>query len=283
MPIFRFVQVEYPWALGPPEGRYLLRREGDPPEATPSEVIVLATLGAPERRRLQRKRRKADREPDPVPVTVTRATMIELGQPFENEAAASRWLDGAGDDELDAGLFVLNRALHVYRLVTADPYVVPVGRHGALVLRLGYGAGEQVSDGLWTNAIELIEKSGRQSRTKILTPQAHLAAVLNGREQRLACEELVLRARLDYDAHRYREAALQTMIALDAAIAEITADRTGPRLGKRLEELSSLRDGIAEAGQQALAGPVDDEARERVDAVLRRVESVLRARAVLNA
>jgi hypothetical protein len=283
VPFFRFVQVEYPWLLGPPEGRYLLRRDGDPPDATPSQVIVLASLGAPERRRLQRSRRKAEPDPDPVPVAVTRATVIQLNDPFESEAAGSRWLDGAGDDDLDAGLFVLNRALHTYRLVVADPHVGPVDRYGALIARVGFGAGEQVADGQWAAAIELIDKPGRQSRTKVLTPQAHLAAVLTGREQRLACEELTLRARLDFDAHRYREAALQTMIALDAAIAEITADPTGERLVKRLGELDSLRDGMTEAGQQALGGSIDDAAREHVDAVLRRVESILRARAVLNA
>jgi hypothetical protein len=283
VPFFRFIQVEYPWLLGPPEGRYLLRRDGDPPDATPSQVIVLATLGAPERRRFQRSRRKADPEPEPIPVAVTRATVVQLDNAFESEARASSWLDAAGDDDFDAGLFVLNRALHTYRLVIADPHVGPVDRYGALVARIGYGAGEQVSEGLWTSAIELIEKTGRQSRAKVLTPQAHLAAVLTGREQRLACEELALRARLDLDARRYREAALQTMIALDAAIAEITADPTGIRLAKRLEELTSLRDGTTDAGQQALAGALDDGAREHIDAVLRRVESILRARAVLNA
>ncbi|MHB8690957.1 MAG: hypothetical protein ACYDHH_06890 [Solirubrobacteraceae bacterium] len=283
MPLFRFTQIEFPWQLGPPDGRYLLRRDGDPPDAAASHVIVFATFGAPERRRLQRKRRQAETEPEPVPVPVTRATVVEVGQPFASDAAAGTWLRGAGDDDLDAGLFVLNRAIHVYRLVTADPSVGPVGRHGALVARIGYGAGEQVADGQWTEAIELVEKTGRQSRAKVLMPQAHLAAVLTGRDQRLACEELTLRARLDFDSHRFREAALQVMIALDAAIAEITADSTGPRLAKRLDELGAMRDGIADAGQQALAGPIDDEARENVDQVLRRVESILRARAVLNA
>ena len=283
MPFFRFTQIEYPWLLGPPDGRYLLRRDGDASDATPTQVIVLATLGAPERRRFQRSRRKADREPEPVPVAVTRATVIQLEPAFESDAAAAKWLDEAGDDDLDAGLFVLNRALHTYRLVIADPHVSPVERYGALVARVGYGAGEQVADGQWAAAIELVDKPGRQSRSKVLTPQAHLAAVLTGREQRLACEELTLRARLDFDAHRYREAALQTMIALDAAIAEITADPTGERLVKRLGELTSLRDGMTDAGQQALAGAIDDEARAHVEGVLRRVESILRARAVLNA
>ena len=51
MPFFRFAQVEYPWALGPPDGRYLLRAPGDPPDAPATHVLALMTLGAPERRR----------------------------------------------------------------------------------------------------------------------------------------------------------------------------------------------------------------------------------------
>jgi hypothetical protein len=246
-------------------------------------VIVISTLGAPERRRLQRRKRKAEPEPEPVPVSTTRATVVEVGSPFATDREAVAWLGDAGDADLDAGLFVLNRALHVFRLVTADPYVNPVGRHGALVARLGYGAGEQVSEGQWTDAVELSTDAGRQNRAKVLTPQAHLAAVLNGREQRMACEELILRARLDFDSRRDREAALQMLIAVDAVIAEISVDPTGPRLQQRLDEISSLRDAVAEAGQQALAGPLEPDARAVVEAALRRTEAILRARAVVNA
>ena len=65
----------------------------------------------------------------------------------------------------------------------------------------------------------------------MLRPQARLAAVLNGRERPLACEELTLRARLDLDHGREREAALQVLVALDAALAELAADpqAAGPR------------------------------------------------------
>ena len=41
-----------PWALGPPDGRYLLRAPRRSPGAPPTHVLVIATLGAPERRRL---------------------------------------------------------------------------------------------------------------------------------------------------------------------------------------------------------------------------------------
>jgi hypothetical protein len=282
-PLFRFTQVEYPWILGPPDGRYLLRREGDPPDADPSHVIVFATLGAPERRRLQRKRRKAEPEPEPVPVSTTRATVVDVGDPFASAEAAATWLAGAGEKDLDTGLTVLNRAVHMFRLVTADPHVNAVGRHGALVARVGYGGGEQVSDGLWTDALELLEKLGRQSRAKVLTPQAHLAAVLNGREQRLVCEELALRGRLDLDSGRPREAALQVLIALDATIAEVSVDPHGPRLERRLADIGDMREGAAQIAQLALEGPLPDDAQAFLAEALRRIEALLRARAVLNA
>ena len=41
--LFLFIQLEFPWALGPPDGRYLLRA---PPDAEPEHVVVLGTLGA---------------------------------------------------------------------------------------------------------------------------------------------------------------------------------------------------------------------------------------------
>ncbi len=239
---FRFTQVELPWALGPPDGRYLLRAEGASPDAPPMHVLVVATLGAPERRRFAKRKRQAEPEPEPVPVTTGRATVIEVGAAFADEVEGRAWLSEAGEPEFAAGLSVLNRALHAFRLVTADPFITAVGRHQALVARIGFGAGEQVADGLWTDAVELTEKRGRQRRATVLHPQARLAAVLNGRETALASEELALRARLDLDHGRYREAALQVLVALDAAIAEMALDPTADALAERLDELRGRRE-----------------------------------------
>ena len=281
-PLFDFVQVELPWQLGPPDGRYLMRPQDDP-DGPPSHVIVLTTLGAPERRRLARSRRDAPPQPDPTPVATTRVTVIDVGAPLTGTDAARAWLDAAGEAELDAGLAVLNRVLHAYRLVIADPYVHAVGRGQALVARVGFGAGEQVADGLWTDARELVAREGRQRRTRVLHPQARLAAVLSSREQPLACEELALRARLDLDHDRPREAALQLLVALDAALAELTADPLSTHLASRLSELRSQREATAAAAQAALSGPISDGHRETVAFTLGRIEAALRARAVANA
>jgi hypothetical protein len=281
---FRFTQVELPWALGPPDGRYLLRAAGDPPDAPPVHVLVVATLGAPERRRFARKKqRQAEPEPEPAPVTTGRATVIDLEAAFAGEAEGQAWLQNAGEPEFAAGLAVLNRALHAFRLVTADPYLTPIGRHQPLVARIGFGAGEQVADGLWTDARELLDSRGRQRRATVLQPQARLAAVLNGRERPLASEELTLRARADIDHGRDREAALQVLVALDAAIAEIAIDPTAPALEKRLDELRARRDATAVAAQEALAGRLSEATLEDVTFTLKRIEAIFRARAVANA
>ncbi len=249
-------------------------------------MLVLAGLGAPQRRRLIPRRRRRDAEPEPepepAPVTTGRATIIDVAAPFAAAEQAAAWLMDAGEDDLAADLAILNRALHAFRLVTADPYLNAVGRHQALVARIGYGAGEQVAEGLWTDARELVAVAPRQRRTKVLHPQARLAAVLGGRARALACEELTLRARLDLDHGRAREAALQLLVALDAALAELATDPAASVLQDRLTELRAQRDAVALAGQAALAGPLSEPERETVAFTLGRIEAALRARAVAN-
>ncbi len=117
----------------------------------------------------------------------------------------------------------------------------------------------------------------------MLHPQARLAAVLNGRERSLACEELALRARLDLDHGREREAALQVLVALDTALAELARDLTAPSLSDRLAELRGQREAVGEAAQAALAGSLEPSQREAVAFALARIEAALRARAVASA
>ncbi len=276
--LFRFAQVELPWALGPSDGRYLVRRDGEA-DAAPSHVIVFATLGAPERRRLshQRRSRPAEPEPGPTPVVTGRATVIDVSRPLRDDDEAAAWLSAAGEPDLEEALGTLNRALHAYRLVSADPYLHAVARQQALVARIGYGAGEQVADGLWADARELIARPARQRRARILTPQARLAAVLGARERALACEELTLRARLDLDHGRPREAALQLLVALDAAVAELSADSRAAVLADRLSELRGQREAVAGAAQSALTGSLDAAELQTVAFTVGRLEATLRA------
>jgi hypothetical protein len=248
-------------------------------------VIVFATLGAPERRRLGgfRRQHQAQPEPEPTAVATGLATIIDVGAPLGSADAARDWLAAAGEHELIAGLEILNRALHAFRVVTANPHLNPIGRDQALVARVGFGAGEQVADGLWAQALELHAPAVSRRRRTALEPQARLAAVLGGRDRTLACEELTLRARVDIDHGREREAALQLLVALDAALAELARDPAAPRLRDRLSELRAQRAATAAASRAALAGPLSPSEREAVVFTLSRLEAALRARAAATA
>jgi hypothetical protein len=205
---------------------------------------------------------------------------VDVGDPLRTREQAAAWLTGAGEPELAAGLAVLNRVLHSQRLAWADPHVHGIGRRDALAARLGYGAGEEVADGLWTDARELIDAGPRRRRSKVPAAQARLAALLTGRHAPLACEELALRARLDLDEGRAREAALQVLVALDAALAELPGDPAAPALVDRLEELRGLHDAVAAAASAALGGSLGQSERAATAFALGRIEAALRARAV---
>jgi hypothetical protein len=204
---------------------------------------------------------------------------VDVGDPFQGDSEAAAWLGGAGEDDLAAGIAVLNRALHSYRLASADPHIHGIGRRDALIARLGYGDGEEVADGLWTDARELIDATSGRRRRRMPVAQARLAALLTGRHAPLACEELALRARLDLDEGRTREAALQVLVALDATLAELPHDPSAPALTDRLEELRGLHDGVAAAARAALGpGPLGDPERAATQFALGRIEAALRAR-----
>jgi hypothetical protein len=283
--LFRFAQLEFPFLLGPADGRYLLRPPAAGEHAEPQHVLVLTTLGAPQRHALgsRRSRRRAAPDPAPAAVATGRATVIDVATPMTDQETAARWLAGTGEEELERSIAVLNHALHAFRLATADPYLAPVARRQALVARLGYGHGEQVADGDWTDARELVLRGSRRRRAKVLAPQARLAAALGGRENLLVCQELALRARLDLDQQRHREAALQLLVALDAAIAELQRDPAAAALAPRLKELRRQREVTAGAAQSALAGPLTAAERETVAATLEKIEAALRARALASA
>ena len=276
MPLFAFSQVEVPWPLGPPDGRYLVRAENAHQQAQPTHVLVFATLGASRRRRLARRSRRAPPEPQPAPVATGRATVIATSDPFPDAAAAARWLAAAGEDQLAEHLRVLERALHAFRVVTADPYEEPLTRDRLLVARVGVGDGEQVAGGRWSDARELLPGPESRRRSRILEPQARLAGVLGGRVPVLVCEELVLRARRDLDAGRGRAAALQLGVALDTALGELATDG---RLASRLAQLRSASVAVGEVAAAAVARELTEAELSAVTSSCERLEAALRARA----
>jgi hypothetical protein len=275
--LFRFFQVEVPWDLGPDAGRYVVRRHAG---EQPDHILVIATLGAAQRRLLGGRRAKAAApQPDPTPVATGRATVIPA-EPLGDETEAERWLaDVDGEAELAAALVVLNRALHAHRVATADPLTREVARSDALVARVGIGAGEQVAEGRWSQAIELPQpREARRRRTAALRPQERLAALLGGRDATLACELLVLRARADLLAGREREAALQLRPALEAALAELPAWAERGDLGARVAELAGEQSVAESIAAIALQRGLDPEEAAEVERVLSRIEAALRAR-----
>lgn len=276
MSVFGFVQFEFGFQLGPADGRYLLRSE---PDAPPERVIVLSTVGAPKRRSLGGGRRaKAVEEAQPEPVPTTRATLIRA-EPFAAEADAAAWLaklkaDGeAAEGEARDGARVLNTVMRAHRAAAADPWARDVSPRHALVTRVGYGHGEQLADGRFAAAIELPRAPRKSTRSERLTPQERLAAVLGAREQQLACEELVLRARADLEAGRPREAALEARIALEAIAAELEGTRAAARLG----ELEGTRRAIGEAANAALRAEPPAELQQAVAEAVETMERALRS------
>ena len=267
--LFVFLQFEFPWALGPSDGRYLLR---DGRGGEPEWVVVLETLSAG--RALPggsggdagrgglfgRTRRPRDRdaapEPDPVTVQTTRVTVVDP-VPLSAEGQARAWLEELDRErDVTAAVAVVNRVVHLHRIAAADPYVREVDTPQALVIRAGWGEGEQVAYGMWRHARELAlrprRRGRRRDRSWALRPQERLAAMLGGRGEDLLCEELTLRARLDLDQGRPAHAAVGLERALAAAVAELGAEGRQD-LALRIAELEQLRDPVAEQAQGALA------------------------------
>jgi hypothetical protein len=271
------VQLELPWELGPADGRYVLRGHAGEPE----HVLVLQTVAAlPRRSRLSRRRaRRAHPEPEASTVPVTRATLI-AAVPLADEDAAVGWLAAADlTREVRAAVDVLNGVLHAERIVRADPFVREIAPEQALALRVGVGRGEDVAEGRWSDARALPPlATARPRRTRALRPQERLAALLAGRDVALAAEELTLRARLDLDRGRTREAALQLRVALEAALAELQAWSHHEELTARLAELREERGAVAAAANRALEGGLDATQVEDVTRIVGRLEAVLAAR-----
>jgi hypothetical protein len=306
--LFTFVQMELPWELGPADGRYLLRKPAGPQSSEPQHVVVLSTVGA-ERRGLlggrARTRRTGGAGTEPARVPVARATVVDP-VPLSVDSQARAWLEQLDPEhEASAAAGVLNRVLWAHRIAGAVPHIHEVSPAQALIVRAGFGEGEQVADGLWTDARELrLSRRRAGRRASVLRPQERLAVLLSGRGSALLCEELALRARLDLDGGRLELAAIELDRAYAAALAELPDDRRGD-LRERIEVLEALRAGVrrserialpeaapwseanVEAGDSAATVLGELGGREQVDEqavrhALERLEAALRARTALG-
>jgi hypothetical protein len=244
---------------------------------------VLGTLGAPQRRLVRGRKPTAVEGAEPEPVPTARATLVDA-EPFDSAEAAAVWLDRLRRDkdewraDVDAAVRDLNQVLRAHRAATLDPYARDVSAAGALVVRVGYGAGDQVADGRFAEAYEMPRASLlgwylSERRHSMLMPQERLAAILGGRDSVLAGEELFLRADADMKAGRPREAALQARIALEALLAELSAE------GRDVADLRERRGPIGDAANAALAGDPNPAQRDAVAEAIAAMERALRHRA----
>jgi hypothetical protein len=257
------------------------------------EVLVVQTIGAPRPPRRRRRAREAE-EGLPQELPVTRVTAVRA-DPFPGEAEASAWLEELADDHqalsdaAEEGLRLLNQALSAARAAAGDPYLQELGTRRALAIRVGYGSGEQVAEGEWLEARELEPgapapgRGGRRARREAaLAPQERIAAVLTGREQLDACETMLARARVDLDAGRNREAALQLRVGLEALLVELRDAMQDPGHTEDMEVLGQRRGEAGDAANAALRGELDDGQVESVRELLALAERVLRRRRVLH-
>ncbi|HLM85328.1 MAG TPA: hypothetical protein VK272_03970 [Solirubrobacteraceae bacterium] len=296
-PLFVFMQLEFPWSLGPADGRYLLRAATD---GDPQHVVVLNTLavqGARARGRagagglLAGRARRAPvlaPEPEPAAAPTTRVTVIDPVS-LSAESQARAWLSELDRDrEIGAAVMVVNRVLYSHRIACADPDVHEVSAVHALVIRAGWGEGEQVADGRWAHARALpvpadtggatgARRGLRRDRSSALRPQERLAGLLGARGAALLCEETALRARADLDHGRVALAALELDRAFAFALSELPAERRQD-LAVRIAELEQLRAGVKAQAQAALGAPDGELDREALTHALERLRATLRAR-----
>ncbi len=268
--LFTFVQMELPWELGPADGRYLLRKSAGADGNEPEHVVVLSTIGAERRGMLGKRSRTRRADPEPAPVPVARATVVDP-VPLSLETQATAWLKQLDPErEAHAAARVLNRVLYAHRIAGAAPHIHEISPAQALVVRAGFGEGEQVADGLWSDARELVLSRRRAGkRASVLRPQERLALLLSGRSNVLLCEELALRARLDIDQGRHTLAAIELDRAYVAALRELPKEQR-PDLRARIKELHELSaDVAANAHAQAPEEKLVHHALERLEAALR--------------
>jgi hypothetical protein len=249
------------------------------------------TIAAPPRPSRRRRRPKgSDAAAAPPELPLARATAIRAFEPYDSPEEAAAWLARAtvNEAEIDAavaaGSALLNDALHAQAVAAADPHVTTLGPERAVIVRLGFGSGEEIADGAFSEAREVdvaAAGSPRRRRQEELRPQERVAAVLRGRESFAACEPLLLRARADLDAGRLRAAALQLEIGVEAMLAELSSavDDDGHR--KDIAALEERKAAVEGAAEQALAGDVGDEAEASIRETLEIAERILRRRRVL--
>jgi len=253
---------------------------------------VVQTIAAPPRPSRRRRRpRDSETAAPPAELPLSRATAIRAFEPYESPEEAAAWLATATRDEnaidaaIDVAVALLNEALHAHAVAAADPHATTLTAERAVAIRLGYGSGDQIADGAFSEAREVevaAAGSPRRRRQEELRPQERVAAVLRERESFAVCEPLLLRARADIDAGRTREAALQLQIGVAALLAELPDALDDDDHRADLDSLRETRPTVESAAAEALAGALSEESESAVGDALQIGERILRRRRILS-
>jgi hypothetical protein len=203
-------------------------------------VLIVETFGAPRASRGRRRRARRVEPAGPGEVPVTRVTVTGTEE-LAGAEQASAWLEAVARDparravEVRSATRLINRALHALRAGAADPLVADVAATRALAIRIGYGSGEELAEGRWTDARELPPPA--RGRYEEMDPQSRVAAVLAGRDRVHPAETMLLRARLDAEQGREDEARLG-LAAVEAALER----DPGPREKDVRKGIAALRE-----------------------------------------
>jgi hypothetical protein len=279
-PILPFVQLDLTSRYGLEPGRYPVRPPGEP-ASEPVGVLIVDPLDAPiGRQRRRRGRAKPSQADAAAPsVEISRVT-VAWATPFADETEAGAWLAAVEKDDealaaqLTDGLRVINRALHAQRVAAQDSHVPDVSAERALAVRVGYGSGDALAQGDWTQALEVPPSTRRERRVDALRPQERVAKELGGHDSVPPHESHLLRARGDLEAGRLREAAVE----LDAGVRALLK---APRR-QGLEEDADL--GSIEGESAALARSANGNSMKEGDLerILLVAERIVRRRRILG-
>lgn len=246
-------------------------------------------LSVPHKPRRRPGRRPGTAATQPEHLALSRLTVIFSDRPFATENLAERWMrktvkepEAFAEALADASRLV-NKALHAHSISTQNPYIPQLSPSEAVAARIGHGLGHELAEGNFSQATELpTAPPSRRRRQDQVAPQERVAAILGGRENANACETFVLRARLDFDAGRYREATLGLSVAVETMLIEMDGALTDPAHVSDLSLLSAQQGDLNQLSQTARIGPLDRAMIERTDDLIALCERVLRRRRLLR-
>jgi hypothetical protein len=161
--------------------------------------------------------------------------------------------------------------VYAHRVAAGDPYETEFSRDRAYRIRIGFGTGDQVAEGLWSEARSHWSGSDSVSRRSRIDPESVVAEMLSGRRPAYPADDLLLRARLDLDQGRTTQAAIQARAAARALAAELRDADPKEEPPPELAALEALE-------KSALRGDLDERRASKLEQIVSELERVARRR-----